>query len=97
MVCLFHHFHIPTKPLQDLNLIIADIDQQIQDKARPLLSINFDDKFGIAPSNTTLTITYRYNPTQATINFGTNALTSVDNPIFGFNKEENYGEGKPEN
>ena len=41
------------------------------------------DKLGIAPANTTLTITYRVNDSD-NVNLGSNALTSVDAPIIDF-------------
>ena len=41
------------------------------------------DKFGVAPTNTTLTITYRVNDSDNT-NISSNALTNVDVPIWDF-------------
>jgi len=41
------------------------------------------DKFGVAPTNTTLTITYRVNDSDNT-NISSNALTNVDIPIWDF-------------
>ena len=41
------------------------------------------DKFGVAPTNTTLTITYRLNDSENT-NISSNALTNVDAPIWDF-------------
>ena len=41
------------------------------------------DKFGVAPTNTTLTITYRVNDSENT-NISANALTSVDRPLWDF-------------
>ena len=41
------------------------------------------EKFGIAPANTTLTITFRTN-TDSNVNVATRGLTGVSNPIFVF-------------
>lgn len=46
-----------------------------------------NDKYGIAPSNTDLTVTYRYSDRTTNINFGTNSLVNVENAIFFFDKE----------
>ena len=43
------------------------------------------DKFGVAPSNTTLTIMYRVNDGD-NVNVASNALTSVDAPVWDFEK-----------
>jgi len=45
--------------------------------------INDNDKFGISPSNTVLTITYRANTTDL-ISAGRNTLVNVSNPVFTF-------------
>ena len=45
--------------------------------------LNANDKFGIGPSNTSLTITYRYN-TSNLLSAGAGSLTQVDSPIFTF-------------
>lgn len=45
--------------------------------------INDNDKFGISPSNTILTITYRSNTTNL-ISAGRNTLVNVSNPVFTF-------------
>ena len=39
------------------------------------------DKFGIAPANTTLTVTYRTN-TSGNVNVATRGLTNVAEPLF---------------
>ena len=44
------------------------------------------DKFGIAPANTTLTVTYRTN-TSDDVNVATRGLTSVVEPIYVFKSE----------
>lgn len=44
------------------------------------------DKFGIAPANTTLTITYRTN-TDDNVNVATRALTNIVEPLFVFKGE----------
>lgn len=41
------------------------------------------DKFGVAPSNTTLTVLYRVNDSDD-VNVSANALTNVDTPIWDF-------------
>jgi hypothetical protein len=41
------------------------------------------DKFGIAPSNTTLTVFYRINDDE-NVNVAANSIVNVDNPIFDF-------------
>lgn len=46
------------------------------------------DKMGIAPSNTELIITYRYNNTLNSVNFAVNSLTKVVAPTFEFNDEQ---------
>jgi hypothetical protein len=55
--------------------------------------LNFDptklistDKFGIAPSNTTLRIGYRTNLTQD-VNSGVNTITTVNKPLFRFTNQ----------
>jgi hypothetical protein len=45
------------------------------------------DKMGVAPSNTELIVTYRYNNTNQTVNFATNTLVKVVAPIFEFPTE----------
>lgn len=44
------------------------------------------DKFGIAPSNTTLRVGYRVNTTQD-VNAAVNTITNVDRPIFRFTSQ----------
>jgi len=46
------------------------------------------DKFGIAPSNTVLTVTYRYNNSNSPVNFPINSLNKVIGPIFEFANEQ---------
>lgn len=58
------------------------------DSFDPTAMIN-SDKFGIAPSNTTLTVTYRYDPPGSGINFAVDSLTNVENTTFRFNDEQN--------
>jgi hypothetical protein len=41
------------------------------------------DKFGVAPSNTTLTVLYRVNDSD-NVNISANALTNIDTPIWDF-------------
>ena len=41
------------------------------------------DKFGVAPSNTTLTVLYRVNDSDS-VNISANALTNIDTPIWDF-------------
>jgi hypothetical protein len=45
------------------------------------------DKMGVAPSNTELIVTYRYNNTNQTVNFATNTLVKIVAPIFEFPTE----------
>lgn len=47
------------------------------------------DKLGISPSNTVLTVTYRYAQPNAGVNFPIDALNEVINPEFAFNDEQN--------
>jgi len=44
------------------------------------------DKFGIAPSNTTLRVGYRVNTTQD-VNAAVNTITNVDRPLFRFTSQ----------
>jgi hypothetical protein len=46
------------------------------------------DKMGIAPSNTELLVTYRYNNTNTSLNYAVNTLTKVVGPIFDWNDEQ---------
>ena len=46
------------------------------------------DKMGVAPSNTDLIVTYRYNNVNGVVNFATNTLTKVVAPIFEFANEQ---------
>tara|TARA_R110002020_G_scaffold149972_4_gene326478 strand:+ start:11729 stop:13531 length:1803 start_codon:yes stop_codon:yes gene_type:complete len=48
--------------------------------------LNENDKFGIGPSNTTLTITYRYNTTDS-LSAGAKALNQIDNAVFSFSAD----------
>ncbi len=57
------------------------------DSFDPTKLIN-SDKNGVAPSNTNLYITYRYNNTSKGVNFAVNSLNTVSNPIFEFPKEQ---------
>lgn len=47
------------------------------------------DKFGIAPSNTTLIVTYRYQPVDKNINYAVDSLVNVENAEFYFFNEQN--------
>lgn len=46
------------------------------------------DKMGVAPSNTDLIVTYRYNTINGSVNFSTNTLTKVVTPTFEFSNQE---------
>ena len=46
------------------------------------------DKFGIAPSNTNLIVTYRYNNLARGLNFAVNSLTNTIETSFEFSNEE---------
>ncbi len=48
-----------------------------------------NDKLGIAPSNTILTIVYRKNDSTKSVNFGTDALNTVLYYDFSFKDEQN--------
>ena len=48
------------------------------------------DKFGIAPTNTTITVTYRTNTTD-NVNVATRGLTSVVEPFFVFKSAATNG------
>ncbi len=50
------------------------------------------DKMGVSPSNTELIVTYRYNNTNASVNFATNTLTQVLIPKFEFINEQNLNQ-----
>tara|TARA_R110000824_G_scaffold26628_1_gene91316 strand:- start:20931 stop:22733 length:1803 start_codon:yes stop_codon:yes gene_type:complete len=57
--------------------------------------LNGNDKFGIGPSNTVLTITYRYN-TTATLSAGANSLNQVENASFSFSVDATSESSKNE-
>jgi hypothetical protein len=46
-----------------------------------------NDKFGVAPSNTVLTVTYRHNSTTNGVNFAANSLTEVISAKYEFMNE----------
>jgi hypothetical protein len=46
------------------------------------------DKMGVAPSNTELLVTYRYNNLNTPVNFAVDTLTKVVAPIFEFEDEQ---------
>lgn len=46
------------------------------------------DKYGIAPSNTTLIVTYRYQNIAAGVNFASNSIAKVETGIFEFKDEQ---------
>jgi hypothetical protein len=87
------------------DVIIPDDKSMITEPARVVLDIHgkdyissdsFDpnrllnsDKMGVAPSNTTLTITYRYNPPGTSINFAVDSLANVETADFSFINEQN--------
>lgn len=52
------------------------------------------DKMGIAPSNTILRVTYRYNPPNVTLNFGVDSLVNVETALFAFNDEQNLSQNQ---
>tara|TARA_R110000824_G_scaffold304247_5_gene492057 strand:+ start:2171 stop:3973 length:1803 start_codon:yes stop_codon:yes gene_type:complete len=51
------------------------------------------DKFGVAPSNTTLTVLYRVNDSDD-VNVTANALTNVDTPIWDFEELSSLNSNK---
>ena len=48
--------------------------------------LNENDKFGIGPTNTILTVTYRYNTTDS-LAVGAKALSEIDNAVFSFSAD----------
>lgn len=50
------------------------------------------DKLGISPSNTVLTIAYRYAQTNAGVNFAIDSLNEVITPEMAFNDEQNLSQ-----
>jgi hypothetical protein len=48
-------------------------------------NLKLTDKLGVAPSNTTLRVTYRMN-TANNVNAATNTINNITNPIFSFSK-----------
>lgn len=52
------------------------------------------DKMGVAPSNTDLLITYRFNNLDTPVNFAVNTLTKVVAPIYEFADEQNLSRTK---
>tara|TARA_Y100001973_G_C5184194_1_gene326781 strand:- start:273 stop:2084 length:1812 start_codon:yes stop_codon:yes gene_type:complete len=48
-------------------------------------NLKLTDKLGVAPSNTTLRVTYRMN-TANNVNAATNTVNNITNPIFRFSK-----------
>lgn len=91
------------------DVVLADNKSYLAEPSRAVLDIlgkeyissdSFDptalvnsDKFGISPSNTVLTVAYRYNPVNSGINFGVNSLINVEGANFAFNDEENLSIG----
>lgn len=57
------------------------------DSFDPTRLIN-SDKNGVAPSNTNLYVTYRYNNTSRGVNYASNSLNTVSKPIFEFMNEQ---------
>jgi hypothetical protein len=77
-------FSEPTRAVLDVygkNYISGDF----YDPTRILNS----DKMGVAPSNTTLTVNYRYNDLSINTNAATNTLILISNPIFEFPERTN--------
>lgn len=77
-------FAEPTRALLDIygkDYISSDF----YDPSRILNS----DKMGVAPSNTTLTVTYRYNDASLSTNAATNTLILVTTPNFEFTDRNN--------
>lgn len=52
------------------------------------------DKMGVAPSNTDLLVSYRYNNVNTPVNFAVNTLTKVIAPIFEFDDEASLTKSK---
>ena len=72
----------------DVVLDIFGKDYISSDSFDPNKLLN-SDKMGVAPSNTELLITYRYNPVNGTVNFATNTITKVTSPVFDFANQSN--------
>ncbi len=85
------------------DIVVEDNDNMIAEPAHSVLEMfgkqyissdSFDpsrllnsDKLGISPSNTTLTITYRYNNSVGSSNVPTNSLSTITNAAFEFVNE----------
>ena len=74
-----------TNPVVDPSNLVLDLNGRDY-----VTEIDFDptklistDKFGIAPSNTTLTVNYRFN-TTADVNTGVDTITKVETPLIKF-------------
>lgn len=79
--------------LNQQSKIVDPVNTSLQMTGRPYISDKtFDpskllttDKFGVAPSNTTLFVTYRENNTRS-VNASINTITNIVRPIFKFNE-----------
>lgn len=76
---------ITSDPLIDPTQVVLDIHGKnyVADVSFDPTNILGTDKLGIAPSNTTLRVTYRVN-TADNVNAATNSITQVVNPITEF-------------
>lgn len=70
----------------DVVLDIYGKDYISSDYFDPTKLLN-SDKMGIAPSNTELIITYRYNNINGVVNYAPNTLTKITAPVFEFTND----------
>jgi len=86
------------------DVVIKDPDNMMAEPTEVVLNIygkdyissdSFDpykllnsDKMGIAPSNTDLIVTYRYNNQSSNVNYASNTINRVTSGIFEFNNED---------
>ena len=76
---------VTTDPLVDPSQIILNVHAKdyVSDVSFDPSNLISTDKFGVAPSNTTLTVTYRANTTSY-VNVSTDGLSTVVEPRFDF-------------
>jgi hypothetical protein len=86
----------PENMLAEPTRVVLDIfgkDYVSSDYFDPNKLLN-SDKMGVAPSNTDILVTYRYNNLGTPVNFAVNTLTKVVSPIFEFADEQNLNKSK---
>tara|TARA_Y100000593_G_scaffold21311_1_gene42761 strand:+ start:2012 stop:3856 length:1845 start_codon:yes stop_codon:yes gene_type:complete len=79
---------IKNPTVADPSDVVLDVNGRdyVSDPSFDPARLNKTDKFGIAPSNTTLSISYRVNSSDD-VNASAGAINQVDNPIFQFNED----------